>query len=177
MVAKKILMIDTVIVCLVAMLGVSDCLAQSAMDRDVSLDALAKRMAQLEDRINHLQLRREKLGEIVEGVNFAIGSDSLNPAAQRLIDELVRNTSGYQDTHFFVAGYTDSSGSAKLNYELGMRRASQVARYLIEHDHIDPSHVTTGSHGRADAFASNRGTLGRSLNRHVEIIAYRWVIR
>ncbi len=177
MIAKKIRIKEAVIVCLVAMFGVSDCLAQSAAGANVSLDALAQRLAQLESRVNQLQLQRKRVGEIIEGVNFAKGSDELIPAAKRLIDQLVNKLSGLRNTHFFVAGYTDSSGSAKLNYELGMRRASRVARYLIENDHIDPSHVTTGSHGRADAFASNANPLGRSLNRHVEIIAYQLIIR
>ena len=177
MIAIKIRIKVAVIVCLVTMFGVSDCLAQSTAGRNVSLNALAERLAQLESRVSQLQLQRKPVGEIIEGVNFAKGSDDLNPAAKRLIDQLVNKLSDIPNTHFFVAGYTDSSGSAKLNYELGLRRASQVARYLIENDHIDPSHVTTGSHGRADAFASNANPLGRSLNRHVEITAYQWIIR
>lgn len=173
---KKFPMIEAIVVSLATMLGASECLAQGA-GAGVTIESLAQRVMELESRLTQLHLRRERLGEIIEGVNFTVNSDALSPEAKRLIDQLVRNIADVRHAHFFVAGYTDSQGNAAYNYQLGMRRATNVARYLIEHEHIDPSHVTTGSHGSADPFAKNADALGRNLNRHVEILAFRWVIR
>ena len=177
MVKMKIQMLNAIVVSMLFLLTISECLAQSQSDIPVTLDALARRVAQLENRINQMRLRRERLGEIIEGVNFAVNSDKLNPESKRVIDQLISRLPDIRNTFFYVAGYTDSSGSAEYNYQLGLRRASNVARYLIESEHIDPSHVSTGSHGKADPFAANSNELGPILNRHVEILAYRWVIR
>lgn len=174
MVKKKIQMLNALVLCTVTILSISECLGS---DTTISLDALAQRVAQLEHRINQMKLRRERLGEVIEGINFAVNSDKLNAESKLVIDQLIKKIHDIRNTYFYVAGYTDSKGSAEYNYQLGLRRASNVARYLIESEHIDPSHVTTGSHGKADPFTTDNDKLGLSLNRHVEILAYRWVIR
>ncbi len=177
MVMKKIQIICAALVfSTAALLNASVCMAQSKSELLVMLDGLSHRVAELEKRIKRMKMRRELVGEIIEGVNFKVNSVSLSPESKRLIDELVRKIPDIRNTYFYVAGYTDSRGSAEYNYQLGMRRASNVARYLIESEHIDPSHVATGSHGKADPFAMDNNQLSANLNRHVEIIAYRWVI-
>ena len=133
---------SAIIVSTMAFLSTSECLAQSTSDMALMLEALSQRVSQLESRIKRMRLKRELLGEIIEGVNFKVNSVSLSSGSKRLIDELVRKIPNIRNAYFYVAGYTDSRGSAEYNYQLGMRRASNVARYLIESKHIDPSHVS-----------------------------------
>ena len=177
MVTKKIKIIcSALFFSSIALLNIPVCMAQSTSEILIKLDGLSHRVAELERRIKRMKMRRELIGEIIEGINFKVNSVKISPESKRLIDELVRKIPDIRNTYFYVAGYTDSQGSAEYNYQLGMRRASSVARYLIESEHIDPSHVATGSHGKADPFAVDESQLGANLNRHVEIIAYRWVI-
>lgn len=178
MIKKKIQLIcATLIFSTIALLNVSVCMAQSTSEMVIMLEGLSQRVTQLENRIKRMKLRRELVGEIIEGVNFKVNAVILSSESKRLIDQLIQKIPDIRNTYFYVAGYTDSRGSAEYNYQLGMRRASNVARYLIESEHIDPSHVSTGSHGKADPFATDKSQLSANLNRHVEIIAYRWVIR
>lgn len=177
MVLKKTLMIITSFIGVAALLSLAGCANSGTARGDLSRGNLAQRVTQLENRVTQLKLQRESLGEVNDGINFAVNADQLLPASRRVIDRFINTVSNPQAARYFVAGYTDTTGAAKLNYQLGLRRANSVARYLIITKGIDPSHVTTGSHGKGDPFATNKSQIGRLLNRHVDIHAYREVVR
>jgi outer membrane protein OmpA-like peptidoglycan-associated protein len=73
---------------------------------------------------------------------------------------------------FVVAGYTDRVGHEDYNYELGQRRATSVAGYLIGQKGLDPAQVRVVSYGASKPVADNRTASGRRSNRRVEILVY-----
>ena len=54
-----------------------------------------------------------------------------------------------------VAGYTDSVGHEDYNYELGQRRATSVAGYLVGNKGLDPTQVRVVSYGASKPVANN----------------------
>ena len=73
---------------------------------------------------------------------------------------------------FVVAGYTDSIGHEDYNYELGQRRATSVAGYLVGDKGLDPTQVRVVSYGASRPIAENSTRAGRRSNRRVEILVY-----
>jgi outer membrane protein OmpA-like peptidoglycan-associated protein len=73
---------------------------------------------------------------------------------------------------FVVAGHTDSVGSESHNYELGQRRASRVAGYLVSTHGVDPTQLRVVSYGASKPVADNSTASGRRSNRRVEILVY-----
>jgi outer membrane protein OmpA-like peptidoglycan-associated protein len=84
-------------------------------------------------------------------------TDSASPAPQRV---------------FVVAGYTDSIGHEDYNYELGQRRATSVAGYLVGNKGLDPTQVRVVSYGASKPVDNNSTRIGRRKNRRVEILVY-----
>jgi OOP family OmpA-OmpF porin len=67
-----------------------------------------------------------------------------------------------------LEGHTDNYGTDQYNMKLGQRRAESIRAFLLKYfTHIDPSRLTTVSHGEAQPLASNETTAGRQQNRRV----------
>jgi outer membrane protein OmpA-like peptidoglycan-associated protein len=73
---------------------------------------------------------------------------------------------------FVVAGYTDGVGHEDYNYELGQRRATSVAGYLVGKKGLDPMQVRVISYGARKPVADNSTQSGRRRNRRVEILVF-----
>ncbi len=125
------------------------------------------------DRLDHLRLEKRFVLDLKEGTNFARNSDVLTPDARRQLDGFLSDLKETDDAIFLVAGHTDSTGPEGHNYELGQRRATSVARYLITHKGIDPLRVTAVSYGESSPLADNTTSVGRRKNRRVEILVYK----
>ena len=73
----------------------------------------------------------------------------------------------YPDMRMVVAGHTDSVGSSKYNYGLGLRRARAVRDKLIGFG-VNPKRLKVISYGETRPAASNATPEGRAKNRRVE---------
>ncbi len=124
-------------------------------------------------RLDHLRLERRFVLDLKEGATFAFNSDDLTAEARSEIEGFLSDLQETEDAVFLVAGHTDNLGLENYNYELGQRRASSVARYLLSHRGIDPSRVTAVSYGESSPLADNSTGEGRRRNRRVEILVYR----
>ena len=127
--------------------------------------------------LNNLHLERKLVLDSSHGPTFAFGSSSLTPDAKREIDGFVDDLQGTDHGPaagrvFVVAGYTDDIGNEDYNYQLGQRRAQDVAGYLIGRDRVDPMQVRVVSYGASHPVASNDTKRGRRSNRRVEILVY-----
>ncbi|MGO9058261.1 MAG: OmpA family protein [Candidatus Binataceae bacterium] len=90
------------------------------------------------------------------GPTFAFGSAALSGNAKREIDQFFGDLEGPtgsgsvpSERVFVVAGYTDSVGHEDYNYDLGQRRATSVAGYLVGNKGLDPMQVRVVSYGAA----------------------------
>lgn len=78
-----------------------------------------------------------------------------------------------KETNLYVTldGHTDSIGSQKYNYGLGLRRAKAVRNLLVKFG-VDPKRLKVKSYGKLRPIASNDTPEGRARNRRVEITVW-----
>lgn len=162
------------------LLTVSGCLATRSWVGD-QLRPITGQQEQLETQINNLHLERKLVLDSSAGPTFASGSAALSPNAKREIDAFLGDmegptgssgTAAASDRVFVVAGYTDSVGHEAYNYELGQRRATSVAGYLVGNKGLDPTQVRVVSYGASKPVDDNSTPSGRRKNRRVEILVY-----
>ena len=142
---------------------------------DGRLNETNARVDGIVDRLDHLQLERRFVLNLREGANFNLNSGSLSPESKAAVDGFLSDLPDIDGAIFLVAGHTDSSGSENYNYELGQKRATNVARYLTAKG-VDPLRVTTVSYGESVPITDNATRTGRQQNRRVEILVYKEVI-
>ena len=161
---------------------VSGCLATRSWVGD-QLKPITGQQEQLQTQMNNLHLERKLVLDSSQGPTFATGSAALSPNAKREIDAFIGDMEGpnassgpaaasASDRVFVVAGYTDSVGHEAYNYELGQRRATSVAGYLVGNKGLDPTQVRVVSYGASKPVADNSTRDGRRSNRRVEILVY-----
>ncbi len=159
-------------------LGASGCLATRAWVDD-QLRPITGQQEKLETQVNNLHLERKLVLDSSTGPTFATGSAALSGNAKREIDQFVGDMEGStvpgsaeSQRVFVVAGYTDSAGHEDYNYELGQRRATSVAGYLVGKKGLDPTQVRVVSYGASKPVDDNSTPTGRRKNRRVEILVF-----
>jgi len=161
------------------LLTTSGCLATRSWVQD-QLRPITGQQQQLETQMNNLHLEKRLVLDSSNGPTFATGSAALSRNAKREIDAFLGDMEGptgsapaaASDRVFVVAGYTDSVGHEDYNYELGQRRATSVAGYLVGKKGLDPTQVRVVSYGAGKPVADNSTPDGRRKNRRVEILVY-----
>ena len=123
-------------------------------------------------RLDHLRLERRVVLNLKDGAQFAFDSTAMTEAARRQIDRFVDEFGANREVLFVVVGHTDNVGSEDYNFELGQKRATGVARYLIGRKGIDPLRVMAVSCGASALLADNTNREGRRKNRRIEILVY-----
>jgi outer membrane protein OmpA-like peptidoglycan-associated protein len=160
------------------LLTASGCLATRSWVND-QLRPITGQQQQMETQMNNLHLERKLVLDSTNGPTFATGSAALSANAKREIDQFVGDLEGStapwsaaSERVFMVAGYTDGAGHEDYNYELGQRRATSVAGYLVGKKGLDPTQVRVISYGASKPVAANNTRSGRRQNRRVEILVY-----
>lgn len=102
-------------------------------------------------------------------ITFDSSSAKLKPAGVNTLTGVAMVLNEYPKTAVNVVGYTDSSGSEKLNKVLSQQRADSVASSLIAQGVVGGRLRTRGM-GAVNPIASNSTTEGKAQNRRVEII-------
>jgi phosphate transport system substrate-binding protein len=105
---------------------------------------------------------------------FEYGSSELDTRAQQDVARIARwlNSPAVAGKKFFIAGFADSKGSWRTNYELASKRAIQVAREL-ERAGVRVPRDSVLSLSYMAPTACNDSDLGTAKNRRVEI----WVAK
>ena len=160
-------------------LTTSGCLATRNWVGD-QLRPIQGQQSQLETQMSNLHLERKLVLDSTAGLTFKTGSAALSPNAKREIDAFLEDMeqptesapAAASNRVFVVAGYTDSVGHEDYNYELGQRRATSVAGYLVGNKGLDPTQVRVVSYGASKPVADNSSPSGRRSNRRVEILVY-----
>ena len=109
-------------------------------------------------------------------VNYGSGKASLTPEGRAAMDRvaLILNRD-FSDRAVIVEGHTDSDPINRTknlynsNWELGMKRATEVVRYL-ETKGVDPKRMRATSFGENQPLADNGSATGKAKNRRVEIV-------
>jgi outer membrane protein OmpA-like peptidoglycan-associated protein len=154
------------------------CLATRSWVGD-QLRPITGQQQQMEAQMNNLHLERKLVLDSTQGPTFKTGSAALSENAKHEIDAFLGDLEGSNapgsaasERVFMIAGYTDGVGHEDYNYELGQRRATSVAGYLVGKKGLDPTQVRVISYGASKPVANNDTRSGRRMNRRVEILVY-----
>jgi outer membrane protein OmpA-like peptidoglycan-associated protein len=111
---------------------------------------------------------REDRIEILEKVQFALGSAVIRRRSFPLLDQVARVLQNHPDVlRVQVEGHTDSTGNPRRNATLSQARAEAVVAYLAK-TAVAPSRLVARGFGPSRPLASNATRAGRETNRRVE---------
>ena len=132
----------------------------------------------LQDTANFQDIRMMITGRglvihLPEFLFFATGEAQIRPEAEPLLDHLAAILKKIPN-HVVVEGHTDdrpiNTAQFPSNWELSVHRATNILRYLVEKDHLDPARFAAAGYGEYAPLASNDSEAGRRLNRRVDIV-------
>lgn len=131
----------------------------------------AERAAALERDLQALRARQTQRGLVVTlgDVLFATGRATLQPGAQRTVQQLAQVLQQYPERRVLVEGFTDSQGSEQANMELSQRRAEAFRQALLGAG-VASERIEVRAHGEANPVADNNTAAGRQQNRRVEVL-------
>ena len=105
---------------------------------------------------------------------FKSGSYNVNENAQTVLGKVAKVLNAHKDIEFMVEGYTDTNhytnGLLLDNWDLSSKRATSVARILMNTYQIDPKRITVAGHGEYQPVAPNSTEEGRAANRRTSIV-------
>ena len=110
-----------------------------------------------------------KAAPVTLRVNFDTNKYTIRPADLAELQKAIEFAKKNPDAKLHVVGYTDSTGSAKLNQKLSENRAEAVKKYLVGEGPIAGEKITSEGKGAADPVGDNKTKEGKFLNRRVEI--------
>jgi len=148
--------------------------ARSQQDADAArlqAQQQAERAAALERDLQSLAARSTQRGMVVTlgDVLFATGQATLQPGAQRSVQQLAAVLQQYPERRVLIEGFTDNQGSEQMNLDLSQRRADAFRVALLAAG-VDASRIDVRAHGKAFPVADNNTAAGRQQNRRVEVL-------
>jgi outer membrane protein OmpA-like peptidoglycan-associated protein len=128
--------------------------------------------ARLLEQLNDiLQTRDTARGLVVNmsDVLFDSGKYTLKPVAREKLAKVAGVLLAYPGVRVEVDGYTDNVGGEELNETLSQKRADAVRDYLLQQG-VSPGSLSARGFGEGSPVASNDTSIGRQLNRRVELV-------
>ena len=102
---------------------------------------------------------------------FRQGESDLTPESKKLLSGVADQIRNDKKWAFIrVDGYTDGIGSRKYNTDLSLRRAIEVANYLITREGIDSGRIFVRGMGSSKQLADDTTEQGRKMNRRFEVL-------
>ncbi len=99
---------------------------------------------------------------------FDTGKSDLKPGAKTNLAEMAGIMKKYPENILTIKGYTDSTGSPKINDALSQKRADAVKKELVAAG-LPGDTISTVGRGAADPIGDNKNTAGRKQNRRVDV--------
>jgi outer membrane protein OmpA-like peptidoglycan-associated protein len=99
---------------------------------------------------------------------FEFESDRLTAESVALVPEVLQTVKTLAVPEVVVVGHTDTMGTQKANYALGLKRAGTVRTLLIEAG-LAESTIEVTSHGEGDLLVRTGNGRAEPRNRRVEI--------
>ena len=125
---------------------------------------------------NNITVFTDARGVVVRIMDKAFydeGKADLKQGAKNALDKIIPIMKGIKN-HIRIEGHTDdtpiSKGEFKSNWELSVRRATEVVRYIVEKGPIAPDRVSATGYAEYRPIVSNDTAENKALNRRVEII-------
>jgi chemotaxis protein MotB len=105
---------------------------------------------------------------------FKSGSSEISQRAEEVLGKIARVLNDQKQLDILVEGHTDtdpiSTGCITDNWDLSVKRATTVVRYLQTKHSINPERMTAGGRSEFVPKTSNSTVEGKTINRRTEII-------
>ena len=101
-------------------------------------------------------------------LNFRFESDELTDESRALVPVILRTVKERSVPDVVVTGHTDTTGTPKANFALGLKRAMTVRNLLVEAG-LNASTIEVTSHGEEDLRIRTADETPEPRNRRVEI--------
>lgn len=101
-------------------------------------------------------------------LNFRFESDELTDQARALLPEILQVVRDRPVANVVVTGHTDTMGTHRANFELGLKRASTVRNLLIASG-FDAAQIEVSSLGETDPLVRTADDTAEPRNRRVDI--------
>ncbi|KLV02640.1 membrane protein [Photobacterium aquae] len=121
----------------------------------------------LDTRYSEIQLRDQFLLLMRVDNQFAFNRVKLLPDYQNALRRAAAILKRQEHWQLELTGHTDTIGTEQSNYQLGMRRADTVRRYMIEQG-VDSHQISIFSAGEKESFEDPNSRTQRLSNRKVE---------
>ena len=129
-----------------------------------------------EHKISVLTDERGIVIRIMDRAFFDAGRAELKDTAKKALMKIAPIIKA-SDNQIRIEGHTDnvpiSTSEFKSNWELSVRRATEVVRHLIEKYELPPERISASGYAEYRPVASNDTEQDRALNRRIEIILLR----
>lgn len=102
-------------------------------------------------------------------VTFGSDQDAVNRSFYAVLDDVAAVLQEYDRSTIDIIGHADADGADAYNLDLSQRRASNVARYLIDRG-VLPARMYVEGRGESQPIADNSTAAGKAQNRRVEIM-------
>jgi outer membrane protein OmpA-like peptidoglycan-associated protein len=99
---------------------------------------------------------------------FQFESDKLTPESVALVPEILQAVQALEVPEVAVVGHTDTMGTDKANWELGLKRGNTVRGLLVDAGLAETT-IEVTSHGEADLLIRTGNNKAEPRNRRVEI--------
>ncbi|MEK6627836.1 MAG: OmpA family protein [Bdellovibrionota bacterium] len=108
------------------------------------------------------------VSKLKSDILFETGKSDLKDQAKTDLAQMATIMKKYPENVLTIKGYTDNTGSAKINETLSEKRAQAVKSLLVDNG-IPATVVSTVGLGPSNPVADNSSPTGRKQNRRVEI--------
>jgi len=127
----------------------------------------------LKDNISVLSDERGIVIRIMDKAFFDEGKAELKDSAKSTLDKIVPVIKQINN-HIRVEGHTDNvpikTNEFKSNWELSVRRGTEVVRHLIERGGVPPQRISASGYAEYRPIVDNDTMTNRALNRRIEIV-------
>jgi outer membrane protein OmpA-like peptidoglycan-associated protein len=103
-------------------------------------------------------------------IHFEFDSYKISEDQHPKLDSLAHQLGKEVESTVSITGYTDDVGRKKYNDRLAKARASEIARYLIDHGKVRKERIQVTGDGKCCYVASNATDSGRAMNRRAVAI-------
>jgi len=135
-----------------------------------------KSLAKTEGLENNISIITDERGIVIRIMDKAFydtGKADLQERARETLDKIVPVIKTLPND-IRIEGHTDnvpiSTYEFKSNWELSVRRATEVVRYLIEKGELSPQRISAAGYAEYRPVTANDSDANRALNRRIEII-------
>jgi len=116
-----------------------------------------------------MEIDIEKTGKAVLHINFDTDKATLQPDAQKLIQEIFALLNANPSLRLSIEGHTDNSGTATRNRQLSIERANTVVGALTAKG-IDIKRLKAAGFGSDKPLKENNSEENKAENRRVELV-------